>query len=248
MIEYTDRELRVVRMLASQAAVAIENARLYAQIKRSLEGFVEASVSAIDLRDPATAGHSLRVAALVANLAEAVERREDGPYGDVHFTPAQLRELHIAALLHDFGKVAVPEDLLLKAKKLPSALWERVDARFDLIRQTMQLESCRSRTRTSDVDADEALAVQLRELEHCRDVVRAANEPTVLEAPIAAELFGIAQRTYTRADGTVAPYLTPDELHYLQLPKGTVDDRERVELESHVTATRRYPVQYSVAR
>ena len=88
VIEYSNREVRLVRMLASQAAVAIENARLYAQIERNLESFVEASVSAIDLRDPATAGHSLRVAALATSLAEALERDDDGPYRDVHFTAA----------------------------------------------------------------------------------------------------------------------------------------------------------------
>ena len=122
VIEYANREVRLVRMLASQAAVAIENARLYAQIERTLESFVEASVGAIELRDPATAGHSLRVAALATRLAEAVDRADDGPYRDVRFTSAQMRELRFAALVHDFGKVAVREDVLLKAKKLPPAL------------------------------------------------------------------------------------------------------------------------------
>ena len=73
-----------------------------------------------------------------------------------------------------------------------------------------------------------------------REVVRSANEPTVLDAPIAAELLSIARCTYERPDGTIAPYLTPEELHYLQLPKGTLDDRERAEVESHATATREF--------
>ena len=104
----------------------------------------------------------------------------------------------------------------------------------------MELESCRARAGTSAADVDGALATQLKELERCREVVRHANEPTVLEAPIAAELALVAQRTYERPDGTVAPYLTPEELHFLELPKGTLDDRERDEVESHVTATHQY--------
>jgi HD-GYP domain-containing protein (c-di-GMP phosphodiesterase class II) len=237
VIEYSKREVRLVRMLAGQAAVAIENVRLYARVEKMLESFVQAAVSAIDLRDPATAGHSLRVADLVTRLAEDVERKESGPYRDVHFTPAQKRELRFAALLHDIGKVAVPEAVLLKAKKLPPGGWERIDTRFDLIRRTIELESCRSRAGTTAADADRELSDRLRELEHGRDVVRAANEPTVLEAPVAAELSDIARRTYERPDGTIAPYLTPDELHYLQLPRGTLDDRERAAIESHVIAT-----------
>jgi len=240
VIEYSDREVRLTQMLASDAAVAIENARLYAQVESILESFVQASVGAIDLRDPATAGHSLRVAALVSSLASAVERKTDGPYKNVRFTPAERRELHFAALLHDFGKIAVREDLLLKAKKLPPTLWERVDARFDLIRRTMELEACRTHLRTSSTHGDRALQGQLQELERMRDVVRSANEPTVLDAPTAAELLSIARCTYERPDGTMAPYLTPEELHYLQLPKGTLDDHERAEIESHVNATREF--------
>ena len=249
VIDYSNREVRLVRMFASEASIAIENARLYVQLEKMLESVVQTAVSAIDLRDPTTAGHSLRVAELVSCLARAVEQTESGPYRDVRFTSAQMRALRFAALLHDVGKIAVSEDLLLKSKKLPPGGWERIDARFDLIARTMQLESCRARMSTpssgaSDVstdataDADEALAAQLKELERYREVVDRANEPTVLEAPIAAELASIAERRYERPDGTMAPYLTPEELHYLQLPKGTLDDAERAEVEAHVTATR----------
>jgi response regulator RpfG family c-di-GMP phosphodiesterase len=151
-----------------------------------------------------------------------------------------MRELYVAALLHDFGKVAVREELLLKAKKLPSALWERIDARFDLIGRTLQLESCRAHAVASGTEGDPELADQLKELERDREIVRRANEPTLLDAPTAGELVDIAQCTFERPDGTTAPYLTPEELHYLQLPKGTLDDRERAEIESHVIATHRY--------
>jgi hypothetical protein len=142
-----------------------------------------------------------------------------------------MRELRFAALLHDLGKVAVPEALLLKAKKLPRDGMERIDARFDLIRRTIELEACRA-------EASASLPARLKELERWRETVRTANEPSVLEGPVAAELADIATRTYERPDGTIAPYLTPEELRYLQLPKGTLDDQERTAVESHVHATR----------
>ena len=240
VVEYSDREVRLARMLASQAAVAIENTRLYAQVERTLESFVAASVTAIDLRDPATAGHSLRVAALATALAEAVERANTGPYRHVRFSAKQMRELRFAALLHDFGKVAVPEDVLLKARKLPPALWERIDARFDLIRRTMELQFCRARANPGSADVAAALAAQLADLERRRRVVRDANLPSLLDAPTAAELREIAQLTFECPDGTIAPYLTPEELHFLQIPRGSLDDRERAEVESHVTKTTRF--------
>ena len=237
VVEYADHEVRLARLLASQAAVAIENARLYAQIQRTLESFVKASVSAIDLRDPATAGHSLRVAALATRLAAAVGRADSGPYRHVHFTARQMRELRFAALLHDFGKVAVREDVLLKSKKLPPVLRERIDARFDLIRTSMELAFCRASGSAGAADGVALRARQLAELERCRRVVHDANEPSVLDAPAAAELHEIARRTFHRPDGRIAPYITPEELHFLQLSKGTLDDPERAEVESHVTKT-----------
>ena len=138
VVPFVHRHVRLARSLASMAAISIENVRLYVQIEQILESFVVASVSAIDARDPTTAGHSLRVATLATSLADAVQHAGRGPYQHVRFTEEQMRELHFAALLHDIGKVAVREDVLVKAKKLPPLLWERIDARFGLIRRTVE--------------------------------------------------------------------------------------------------------------
>src|SRR5260370_23033609 len=104
--------------LDSQGAVALENNQLYAAIQRLFEGFVRASVSAIEARDPTTSGHSFRVANLTVALAETVDRRDSGPYGGIKFSRDQMREIRYASLLHDFGKVGVKEEVLVKAKKL----------------------------------------------------------------------------------------------------------------------------------
>jgi hypothetical protein len=163
-----------------------------------------------------------------------------------------MRELYFAALLHDFGKIAVREDVLMKAKKLPPALWERVDARFDLISRTLEVECLRKRERLVSWDAntrpaadrfDAELAEQRDQLTRMRDAVRVANEPDVLPEAPAAELLEIATHTFEGPDGSVMPYLTPDELHYLRLPKGSLDARERAQIQSHVEETHRYLIQ-----
>jgi response regulator RpfG family c-di-GMP phosphodiesterase len=248
VVPYDDRHVRLARAFASMAAVAIENARLYSQIEHIFESFVKVSVSAVDARDPTTAGHSLRVAALTTGLAEAVERADHGRYSGLRFTPVQMRQLRFAALLHDIGKVAVREDVLVKAKKLPPVLWARIDARFDLIRQTMELERCAVRTGhcrphsvvASDERRDPELAAQLEELERLRSVVRAANEPSFLTEETDATLSDIAQRTFVRPDGRLEPYLTADEMHFLHITKGTLDEHERLEVESHVRKTHQF--------
>src|SRR3989442_1229263 len=87
-------------------------------IQALFDGFVQASVTGIEQRDPSTAGHSGRVEALTTSLARAVTEIETGKYRDVYMTDDQLKELRYACLLHDFGKVGVREHILIKAKKL----------------------------------------------------------------------------------------------------------------------------------
>lgn len=248
---YTRREMRLARSLASQAAVSIENATLYTQIDRLFESFVKACVSAIDQRDPSTAGHSIRVATLTRDLAAAVERVGRGSYRDFSLTRAQIRELHFAALLHDLGKVTVREDVLTKAKKLPPHLWERVDARFELIHRTMEVEYLRKRLALRDSaphstgsrELKTALDAELQQLASFRSIVRQANEPTLGPATSSRELDGIAMRTFAGPEGQMLPYLTSEELRYLRIPSGTLDEVERREIEGHVEQTYRFLAQ-----
>jgi len=246
IVPFSDRQVQLARSLASMAAVSIENAQLYAEIEHILESLVKAAVSAIDARDPATAGHSVRVAALTTALAEAVQRSSRGAYHDLRFTQEQMRALQFAALLHDFGKVGVREDVLTKAKKLPPVLWERIEGRFRLIRLTLELDYFKRRADACRQGVGESpdaayspaeLAEQLADVDRQLEIVRDANEPSMLAAPQSTTLIEIAKRTYQAADGRRLPYLTPDELRYLQLAQGTLDDKERAEVESHVKKT-----------
>jgi HD-GYP domain-containing protein (c-di-GMP phosphodiesterase class II) len=249
VLPYTAREVSLARSLASQAAVSIENARLHAQIEQILESVVKASVTAIDERDPSTAGHSLRVSALTMGIADAVERGGRGAYRSTRFTGKQLRELRFAALLHDFGKVTVNEDVLMKAKKLPPVLWERVHTRFALIRTTMErdyykelarLRRSRDDERALSARLEQEFTAQVYQLEQMWAVVEAANEPAILPQQSLGELSDIASRTFTRRGDGVTPYLTPEELRFLQIPRGTLDAAERAEVESHAEQTYRF--------
>jgi len=75
-------------------------------------------VTAIESRDPATKGHSFRVAAMSVSLARAVNTVREGPLSGIQFSQVQLKELEFAGLLHDFGKVYIDPQIFLKGKKL----------------------------------------------------------------------------------------------------------------------------------
>src|SRR5208283_1820747 len=128
----------MVLSLASQAAVSLENNLLYQEIETLFEGFVKASVQAIESRDPTTSGHSNRVAFYTVSLAKVVDRAGDGAYSETHFTAEQLKEIRYASLLHDFGKVGVREHVLVKAKKLYPDKLDLLKLRYDYIRKAVR--------------------------------------------------------------------------------------------------------------
>jgi HD-GYP domain-containing protein (c-di-GMP phosphodiesterase class II) len=213
---FTDRDERVLRSLASQAGVALENKALVDAIQDLFEQFVRASVKAIEVRDKSTMGHSERVADLTVLQAETINSIAAGSLADLHFDVDQLREMRYAALLHDFGKVAVPEYIFGKAKKLP-------DGRLDTIRLRFLL--------AIEQSVDERRRVQLREL---LAAVEGANEPRVVASEIGDVLDALARMTYRELEND-RPLLDEAELAFLRIPRGSLSGDERRAMEQHVT-------------
>ncbi len=245
---FPERAVRLGLSLASQAAVAYENSQLYRDIENLFDGFVNAAVKAIEQRDPTTSGHSQRVCEMTTALAEAVDREPQGPYADLRFSREQMKELRYAALLHDFGKVGVREEVLVKAKKLYPLQYSRLLDRFDYIRRDIEariaqqkVELLLSRPRKG---SDEGARLQLLDAEAARllgeldryvDFITRANEPTILPSTEFDLLTEISQKSYRDPRGAERPYLTSEEVRYLSIPRGSLDTNERRQIESHVT-------------
>lgn len=233
------RDVLMAQALAGPAGVALENSLLYADIERLFEGFIRASVQAIEARDPVTAGHSFRVAGFTERLAVAVDRAETPALNGVHFTREQLRELHYAALLHDFGKVGVREHVLVKARKLYPPQLELLQQRFRYARACFERRAYREMldgaSRRGDVE--QQLARELAQLDGFLALVLRANEPTVLPQEAAAGLDAMARFRFPGTDGEALPLLLDFELSDLAIAKGSLNDAERAEIESHVNHT-----------
>jgi HD-GYP domain-containing protein (c-di-GMP phosphodiesterase class II) len=244
VVSFRPDDLEMIESIASQAAVAIDNKNLLDSIQALFDGFVQASVTAIEQRDPSTAGHSGRVERLTTALARAVSGLGAGKYRDVHLTEDQYKELRYACLLHDFGKVGVREHILIKAKKLMPGQLEVIQARFESVERSVQvkyasekLEAMRDgRGSLSALEAiDERLAEELVQLQEWIESITAANEPSVLPEDKASMLEFLSHQTYHDMSGNPHPMLDPQEFRFLSIRKGTLDPQERLEMESHVT-------------
>lgn len=243
---FTEGDEHLCQALASQAAVALESARLHAEVQALFEGFVRASVHAIEQRDPTTRGHSQRVADLTVELAKAADRTSAGVFRDASFDREALREIQYAGLLHDFGKVGVREEVLVKAKKLHGHQLQLVLARFDHMRTALQLELFQAqleavRSRGAEGADDAALlqrhAERLLELDDMVRLVLDANEPSVLPAEASERLAELATLEFRGGKGQAVRIVDADELSALTIRRGSLTDAERTEIQDHVTHT-----------
>jgi HD-GYP domain-containing protein (c-di-GMP phosphodiesterase class II) len=248
VMPFEKRDEELVATLAYQAGISLENTLLYADIQRLFEGFVNASVTAIESRDPTTSGHSTRVATLTTGLAEVVDRTTSGPYSDVTFSREDLKEIEYAGLLHDFGKVGVREQVLIKAKKLYPTDRDLVLSRFDYIRKSIEAEALKRKLelvmQRGPAEAErqfgqleEEARRKLAELDEQVRFILKSNEPTVLAEGSFERLAEISGLSYLDPRGDSQPYLTSLEVAALKLPKGSLTAEERLEIESHVVHT-----------
>ncbi|MBN1961861.1 MAG: GAF domain-containing protein [Deltaproteobacteria bacterium] len=243
---FTSEDEDLLIALGSNAAAAIENALLYEDIDRLFEGFVKASVVAIESRDPTTSGHSERVAKLTVAIAENVDRVTIGTYAALRFSREQIRELRYAALLHDFGKVGVRENVLTKADKLFDSELSIIETRFFALlaqRENQYLKSLIVSLQNGASIPENALIhlnTEMKKIKDLLDFIRQCNKPTVLAAGSFEKLNEIAAITYTDIQNQTKPLLLANELERLSIPKGSLDANERHEIESHVTHTFRF--------
>jgi HD-GYP domain-containing protein (c-di-GMP phosphodiesterase class II) len=248
VIEYNQYDQELVLSLASQAAILIDNTKLYYSIRNLFEGFIKASVTAIEARDPTTSGHSERVADLTICLAKKVDSDDSNTFSKIKFSKSDIQQIKYASLLHDFGKIGVKEDVLIKAKKLYPYELDSLIQRFRYIRKCMELNYTKAKLQYiiehpkekafeyfKEIDIDYEQKVQ--ELDESLNIIIASNEPTILAQESSEKLKLLSGLSFEDFNNEKIEYINTYELESLSILKGSLRDIERKEIESHVTHT-----------
>jgi 3',5'-cyclic-nucleotide phosphodiesterase len=244
---FKEQDLEMLTGVCAETAVALKNFQLYSEIERLLDGFVRASVQAIEERDPVTAGHSFRVAGYAENFAKAVDRAVDPALRRIVFTNEQLREIRYAAMLHDFGKVGVREHVLRKEKKLHHADMRLLEQRFRYARACLEREAY-SRLADLHVERDLGIAAfreekrridaglreEFERLDKFLGLIRRANEPAISHTGLQLDLREVLDYAYGDPDGLPLKLLEESEFSALSVPKGCLTPEERRQIEAHV--------------
>ncbi|MBN8554114.1 MAG: GAF domain-containing protein [Deltaproteobacteria bacterium] len=213
---FTSEDLEIASALAAPVAISLETALLYQNIEELFEGFIRASVSAIESRDPTTSGHSERVADLTVKLAQEVSESGQKAFQKIKFSAVQFKELRYASLLHDFGKIGVPEHILLKEKKLYPIEFLEIFRRLSVLKMAYPKER--------------------EKFENLWKTIVQANEPSVSFQKTKNDLKKFVGKTFEVMDEKI-PLLTKDEWDALSINKGSLSEEDRLQIEAHVTHT-----------
>ena len=243
----------LLEAIAGQAAAAIENNRLIKQIQEQFEEFVKASVTAIESRDPATSGHSFRVAAICREIALAVNEKKEGYLADFFFSENDLKELEYAALLHDFGKVYIDLSVFTKAKKLYPGDFDNLNLRLSYLYRFIELDyaskefrALKHMTRTDETERfiNELSAEKdhiLEEIKDIKSIIASLNEPSVMSEDPETTIKQIQEKVEkvncTTIEGKPLRVITEKDRNNLCIKRGSLNPEERREIETHVVHT-----------
>ena len=215
--------------IGSQAAVSIERVQLYGEIEGIFEGYLKSSIAAIDERDRITYGHSRRVMGYAMAFADAVNRARSGPFKDCAFPETRKNQFRFSALLHDIGKIGVPEALLMKETRLSHDVMAALKARVEYIALSISAKMTSESLPWASVEDIEADLVFLESI----------NRSGFLGDDAFERLSLIRAKYYFDASGKKIPFLSDHEVESLSVRKGNLTDEERERINSHAIATRR---------
>lgn len=227
-----------IEALASQAAIALSTQELIFQLEDLFESLVNLINIGIDEKSPNTGRHCQHVPELTMMLAEAAHRHQEGELKSFKMTDRDRRELWLAGLLHDCGKITTPVHVIEKSTKLET-IFDRIhliDARFEILRRDLEIaylkEADHSAERKAKYEQDLAL------LENERAFLRHSNVGGERMSDDDQErVRRIAQRTWVDSKGSSHHLLNAEETENLTIKAGTLTGEERKIINNHIAVT-----------
>lgn len=130
---FNEEHITMLDSLASQAAIALSNRKLIESLETLLMQFMRSIATGIERKSKYSSDHILRVARLTDCFAAKLNAAETGPYSSLHFSDNELKELSMAGMMHDVGKIVTPEFIMDKSTKLETIM-DRVSIVSDRFR------------------------------------------------------------------------------------------------------------------
>lgn len=242
---FNETDQRFIEALASQAAIALTNQMLIAQLETLFESLIKLINIGIDEKSPHTGRHCMHVPELTMMIAEAVHNADFGPLADFTMTPRDRKELWMAGLLHDCGKITTPNHVVEKSTKL-EMIYDRihaVDCRFEVLKRDAEIRVLKQKLAAkNDLDVakelDQGLLDECIQLDQDRDFLRKANiGGERMSTADQDRVRQIAQYLWRGPDGVTVNFLDAEEVENLTIVAGTLNAKERTIINNHIVLT-----------
>ena len=200
--ETNRNRLGFIGALSTSSSLSLEAKELLQAQKRLFESMILMIAGAIDAKSPYTAGHCARVPEIAERLAKAACASQEGAFADFSLNAAEREALHIAAWMHDCGKLTTPEYVVDKATKLET-IYDRlheIRMRFEVLKRDAEIVCLKAiAAGTPAAEAEAALASAWAQLDEDFAFVAGCNEGGEFMAPEKLErLQRIGARTWQR--------------------------------------------------
>lgn len=230
VIAFNEEYEIIIRALGAIAAIELTNLSYVEALKAQIYSFVEALTTALEERTPYNALHTRNVEKYASLLADYITELHREGKCDKTFDPARKEQLMLAALIHDIGKMVVPLSIMNKATRLDTKI-EKIDDRFALLGALYEIDMLRGRITCEEYESVvKDLASELAFI-HEIDVINYVSDENC------EHIRRLAEKRHVNEDGTILPYLTPEEVECLEIRSGTLTVQERREMENHVVMT-----------
>lgn len=248
VVSFNEEDQMFTVFLATLAANALTNHSLIEQQEKLFDAFANVIASAIDDKSPHTGQHCKRVPQITMMLAEEACKAKWGPFKDFSMTETEKRELRLAALLHDCGKITTPVHVIEKATKLETIIdrISLVDTRFEVLKRDLEINALNKKVEVLEKggNAEEIkrieteLEAEIKLLYEDREFIRKVNiGGEFLPDEDVEKIKQIGRRTWTNEEGSLDVFLSYDEIKCLSIRKGTLTAEEREVINRHIDVT-----------
>jgi HD-GYP domain-containing protein (c-di-GMP phosphodiesterase class II) len=238
---------RQILSFASLGAIALTNRALIHDMEQLFEAFAQTIASAIDEKSPHTGGHCKRVPELTLMIADAVHKEQNGPLASFNMSAEERHQLDIAGWLHDCGKIATPDSVMEKGKKLQTVFdrIQYIDAKLEIaardIKIKYQAEIIKALKLGNSIDV-----IQLARVEEVAEKQINFDRAFLQKINVGGEFLSDEQLAYIQEigsrysisiNGVQQPLLSDDEINNLSIRRGTLNDVERETIKRHMNIT-----------
>lgn len=247
VVAFSKQVEQQILSFAALGAIALTNRSLISNMEQLFESFAKTIANAIDIKSAHTGGHCKRVPELTLMIADAVSDYSEGPLASFKLSAEDRHQLTIAGWLHDCGKIATPDHVMEKSRKLET-IFDRihyVTAKLEIAKRDIDLKfqaemitalKAGKAIRVDQLERERVVAQKQLKLDTAfLQKINVGGEFLTDEKAIAIQ--DIAARYQIVIENEQQAVLSDNEILNLSIKRGTLNDEERNIIKQHMDVT-----------